>query len=105
MTRFAPTRSQETREWLEAMRGVLAVEGPGVPASCSRRSSMKRSGPARTYRWADRTPYVNTIPVDRQPAMPGDRELEARLRHIVRWNALATVVRANKVAPKLGGPC
>ena len=49
------------------------------------------------------TPYVNTIPVDRQPPMPGDRDLEARLRHYVRWNALAMVVRANKVSSELGG--
>ena len=49
------------------------------------------------------TPYVNTIGVGRQPAMPGDRELEARLRHYVRWNALALVVRANKISSELGG--
>lgn len=104
MTSFAPDPDpQETREWLEAMRGVLAVEGPGrarellsaLVDEAQRAGAHVSLGPT--------TPYVNTIPVDRQPAMPGDRELEARLRHIVRWNALATVVRANKVSSELGG--
>ncbi|HEY2554192.1 MAG TPA: pyruvate dehydrogenase (acetyl-transferring), homodimeric type, partial [Candidatus Cybelea sp.] len=94
---------QETREWLEAIRGVLAVEGQDRARQliAALVDEAQRGGAHVSLGLT--TPYVNTIPVDKQPAMPGDRELEARLRHIVRWNALATVVRANKVSSELGG--
>ena len=49
------------------------------------------------------TPYVNTIPVDQQPEYPGDREIERRIKSIIRWNAMAMVVRANKQSPGIGG--
>jgi pyruvate dehydrogenase E1 component len=94
---------QETQEWLEAMRGVLAAEGPGRARDLIARlvDEAQRSGAQVSL--GLQTPYVNTIPVQRQPEMPGDREVEARLRHYVRWNALAMVVRANKVSSELGG--
>ncbi|MGA8475179.1 MAG: pyruvate dehydrogenase (acetyl-transferring), homodimeric type [Candidatus Cybelea sp.] len=94
---------QETQEWLEAMRGVLAAEGPGRARDLIERlvDEAHRSGAQVSL--GPQTPYVNTIPVQRQPDMPGDRELEARLRHYVRWNALAMVVRANKISSELGG--
>jgi pyruvate dehydrogenase E1 component len=110
MTTFAPTPlfahdpdPQETREWVDAMRGVLDAEGSDrarqligyLVAEAQSRGALISLGLT--------TPYVNTIPASRQPRMPGDRELEARLRHYVRWNALATVVRANKVSSELGG--
>jgi pyruvate dehydrogenase E1 component len=94
---------QETREWLDAMRGVIAVEGPGRARQLLAQlvDEAQRSGAHVSL--GLQTPYVNTIPVDRQPPMPGDREIEARLRHYVRWNALAMVVRANKISSELGG--
>ena len=49
------------------------------------------------------TPYVNTIPADREPPYPGDREIERRIKSIIRWNAMAMVVRANKESPGIGG--
>jgi len=49
------------------------------------------------------TPYVNTIAVDQQPAYPGDREIERRVKSIIRWNALAMVVRANQESHGIGG--
>ena len=94
---------QETREWLEAMRGVLAVEGQDRARELIAALVDEAQRGGEHVSLGLTTPYVNTIPVDQQPAMPGDRQLEARLRHIVRWNALATVVRANKVSSELGG--
>jgi pyruvate dehydrogenase E1 component len=94
---------QETLEWLEAMRGVIAAEGPErarVLAECVVGEAQK--GGAHVSLGLE-TPYVNTISLQQQPAMPGDRDIEARLRHYVRWNAMATVVRANKVSSELGG--
>jgi pyruvate dehydrogenase E1 component len=94
---------QETREWLDALRGVIAAEGPGRARQLIERlvDEAQRSGSHISLGLT--TPYVNTIPVERQPAMPGDRAVEARLRHYVRWNALAMVVRANKISSELGG--
>ncbi len=94
---------QETREWLDAMRGVLAVEGLDRARLLIERLVEEANRNGAQVSLGLTTPYVNTIPADRQPPMPGDRELEARLRHYVRWNALATVVRANKVSSELGG--
>ncbi len=94
---------QETREWLDAMRGVLAVEGHERARQLIERLVDEAQAAGAHVSLGVTTPYVNTIPVDRQPPMPGDRELEARLRHYVRWNALAMVVRANKVSSELGG--
>ncbi len=49
------------------------------------------------------TPYINTIPVEEQPPYPGDREIERRIKNIIRWNAMAMVVQANKHHPGIGG--
>ena len=49
------------------------------------------------------TPYINTIPPDRQPPFPGSREIECRIKSLIRWNAMAMVVRANKNQPGIGG--
>ncbi len=94
---------QETSEWLEAMRGVIAAEGPERARDLLEKLVVEaRRGGAHVSLGLE-TPYVNTIPVEQQPVMPGDLELEARLRHYVRWNAVATVVRANKTSSELGG--
>src|SRR5579862_6389309 len=104
MTTFATDPDpQETREWLEAMRGVLEVEGPGRARELIAAVVEEARGAGAHVSLGLVTPYVNTIPVDKQPAMPGDRDLEARLRHYVRWNAMATVVKSNKVSSELGG--
>ncbi len=94
---------QETQEWLEAMRAVVQVEGPErARALLEQLVGEAQRGGAHISLGLE-TPYVNTIPVDKQPEMPGDDELETRLRHITRWNAMATVVRANKTSSELGG--
>ena len=49
------------------------------------------------------TPYLNTISTDRQPPYPGDREIERRIKSYVRWNAMAMVVKANRLHPDIGG--
>ncbi|HEV2917661.1 MAG TPA: pyruvate dehydrogenase (acetyl-transferring), homodimeric type, partial [Actinomycetota bacterium] len=93
----------ETREWLDALDSVLAFEGTdrarfllGELASEGRR----RGAPAP---YSATTPYVNTIPVDQQPAYPGDLATEWQVRSLNRWNALAMVLRANKESSELGG--
>jgi pyruvate dehydrogenase E1 component len=94
---------QETREWLDALDGVIETEGAGraseiVRAIVERAATRGVRTPA-----AQTTPYVNTIPVEAQAHFPGDPEIEERLRHYIRWNAMAMVVRANKDNSDLGG--
>jgi pyruvate dehydrogenase E1 component len=94
---------QETQEWIDAMRGVLATEGPDRARELIGRLVDEAQRGGALVSLGLETPYVNTIPVEMQAPMPGDRELEGRLRHYVRWNALAMVLRANKVSSELGG--
>ena len=87
---------QETREWLDALEGVLAQEGADrahflIEALIDK---ARRSGAYLPF--SANTAYINTIPVDKQVKLPGDFNLEQRIRHYVRWNAMAMVVRANK---------
>ena len=96
-------RDAETQEWLDALDSVEAYEGLHRVDEVLEAvvTSARRKGAKLPF--AAHTAYVNTIPVDEQPAHPGDRELEREIRRIVRWNALAIVVRANKNSSELGG--
>jgi len=93
----------ETTEWIEAVDAVVEHDGPGRARELLRRAIERAqhagTGPIGTLN----TPYVNTIPPEEEPDFPGDPELERRLRSIVRWNAMAIVIRANKVSSELGG--
>jgi pyruvate dehydrogenase E1 component len=93
----------ETREWLEAFDQVVAVEGRERAEFLLR--SLLQSGYAQGVEvpFTGATPYVNTIPKSLEPAYPGDLALESRIRRIVRWNAAAMVVRANKKYKGIGG--
>jgi len=87
---------QETREWLDALDGVLANEGADraqflIEALIDK---ARRSGAFLPF--SANTAYINTIPVDKQVKLPGDQTIEERIRSYVRWNAMAMVLRANK---------
>lgn len=94
----------ETGEWRAAFDSVLATQGPArarqlleVLAAQARQRGVAWSPAGST------TPYVNTIPVEQQPPFPGDLAIEERLAALMRWNALAMVVRANQAYGELGG--
>jgi pyruvate dehydrogenase E1 component len=93
----------ETTEWLEALDAVVAHDGPDrardLLTRVIERAQHAGTGPIASLN----TDYVNTIPAELEPRFPGDPDLERRLRSIVRWNAIVTVVRANKVSSELGG--
>ena len=93
----------ETSEWLEALDAVVTHDGPNRARDILTRV-IERAQHAGTGTIASlNTPYVNTIPPDREPPFPGDPAVERRLRSIVRWNAVAMVVRANSISSELGG--
>ena len=93
----------ETREWLDALDSV--VEFDGAERAAFLIAELSRRPAAMRWRCPSRgTPsYLNTIPVDKQPPHPGDREIEHKIRSLIRWNAVATVLRANKESSELGG--
>ena len=64
--------------------------------TCCRSSTRPRIGNGVELPFSATTPYINTIPADKQPPFPGNREIERRIKSIIRWNAMAMVVRANK---------
>jgi pyruvate dehydrogenase E1 component len=94
---------QETREWLEALDGVLASEGPARAQQLVERIVERARYGGAHVELGVQTPYVNTIPPALEPRMPGNSEIETRLRHYIRWNAMAMVVRANETSSELGG--
>jgi len=93
----------ETTEWLEALDAVVSHDGPDRARAILTRV-VERAQHAGTGTIASlNTAYINTIPPEREPAFGGDPAIERRLRSVVRWNAIAMVVRANEVSSGLGG--
>ena len=94
---------QETAEWREAFDAL--VQAHGAERARQMLDELARVARDRRIGWQPElaTPYVNTIGVDQQPAFPGDLAVEERLASLMRWNALAMVVRANQAYGELGG--
>ncbi len=92
----------ETREWLEALESVVEREGPERAAWLldTITNEAQEQGIHRTHL---NTPYLNTIPAKDEVPIPSDIFMERRVRSLVRWNALATVMRANMNDDELGG--
>ncbi len=86
----------EVREWLESLEWVLEEEGPERARHLLNQMEllMRKRGLIRPP--SAITPYLNTIPPNKQAPFPGSREIERRIKSIIRWNAMAMVVRANK---------
>ena len=86
----------ETREWLDALAGVIGTEGPARAAYLVRKQIefARVNGVVQSFHVT--TPYINTIPVEYQAPLPGDAEIEHTIRAYTRWNALMMVLRANK---------
>ncbi|TWT89118.1 Pyruvate dehydrogenase E1 component [Pseudobythopirellula maris] len=93
----------ETAEWLESLDYVLESKGPERVSEllAALEAAAVRNGVDLPF--TATTPYVNTIPRSEQPAYPGDRELERRIKSYVRWNAMAMVTRANRDPASPGG--
>lgn len=95
--------SQETQEWLDALTAV--IENEGTERAHFLLEAMidkaRRSGSNLPYNAT--TAYLNTIPTHLQAKLPGDPEMERRVRALVRWNAVMTVLRANEKSPGVGG--
>jgi pyruvate dehydrogenase E1 component len=93
----------ETKEWLESLEGVLQNSGPERARYLLTQLKNKANRQGVAIPFTANTPYINTIQPDQQPPFPGSREIERRIKSLVRWNAMAMVVRANKHSAGIGG--
>lgn len=93
----------ETREWLESLDYVLQRGGPERVRALLKQLQVHAQKAGVKIPFTANTPYINTIPVEEQPPFPGSREIERRIRSIIRWNAMAMVVRANRLEEGIGG--
>jgi pyruvate dehydrogenase E1 component len=93
----------ETGEWIDSLRAVLHHRGSDRATFLLEQltAEAQRAGAAATF--ALNTPYVNTIPPEREERANWDRDVEHRIRSIIRWNAVAIILRANKKSSELGG--
>ncbi len=93
----------ETREWLDALEAVIEREGPERAQFLLETLIDKTRRSGGFVPFSANTAYVNTIPAALEEPFPGNLEYEERLRSWMRWNAMATVVRANRGEGDLGG--
>ena len=93
----------EIQEWFESLDSVLETSGPEVAAEILERLRAHATVNGIDLPFTANTPYTNTIPLRLQPLFPGDQELERRIKSLIRWNALAMVVRANREEHNIGG--
>ncbi len=93
----------ETDEWLESLRYVLESKGPQRVNYLLAKLDEAAYQAGVELPFSATTPYINTISADKQPPYPGNREIERRIKSIIRWNAMAMVVRANREQHGIGG--
>src|SRR5947207_5017843 len=93
----------EMREWLDSLDYVLQAGGPAKVTRLLRELTIHARQNGVKLPFTANTPYINTIAADDQSLMPGSPDVERRIKSLVRWNALAMVVRANKAEEGIGG--
>jgi pyruvate dehydrogenase E1 component len=93
----------ETAEWLDSLHYVLRKSGPQRVSYLLAALSERAHEQGVELPFTATTPYINSIPADKQPIYPGNREIERRIKSYIRWNAMAMVVRANKESDGIGG--
>jgi pyruvate dehydrogenase E1 component len=93
----------ETQEWTDALRAVIAADGPDRAHYLLQRMVDHTRQAGAHLPFAPTTEYINSIPLHMEAKSPGDAAMEWRLRSLIRWNALAMVVRANRKPGELGG--
>ena len=103
MAEYQDIDPQETQEWMDALESVLANDGEERVHFLLEKmiDKARRSGTYIPH--SANTAYVNTIPYNQEEHTPGDSELEWKIRSLIRWNAMAMVVQANRQSSELGG--
>ena len=93
----------EKQDWLDALDELLETHGADRVKDILHDLQVSAHRKGVRLPFSVNTPYINTIPLDDQPAYPGDREMERRIKSLIRWNAMAMVVRANREEDGIGG--
>src|SRR2546423_14228790 len=93
----------EVREWLESLDYVIQQGGAEQVTQLLHKLQIHAQQAGISLPFTANTPYLNTIPASQQPVFPGSREIERRIKSLVRWNALSMVVRANREESGIGG--
>ena len=93
----------EVREWLESLDYVIQQGGAEHVTQLLHKLQIHAQQAGISLPFTANTPYINTIPASQQPVFPGSREIERRIKSLVRWNALSMVVRANREESGIGG--
>ncbi len=97
------TDPAETAEWLESLQYVLEQKGRDRVSYLLSVLEEQAHREGVELPFTANTPYLNTIPIENQPVYPGNREIERRIKSIIRWNAMAMVTRANRDFSGIGG--
>ncbi len=100
---FSTIDEAELREWLESLEYVLQSGGPEKVKELLHNLDTYAQESGVEIPFTANTPHINTIPKEMQPPFPGGREIERRIKSLIRWNAMAMVVRANKEENGIGG--
>jgi pyruvate dehydrogenase E1 component len=93
----------ETSEWLYSLDYVFEHSGPERVRELLQQLQIRAHKAGVQIPFSANTPYINTIPREKQPPFPGNREIERRIKSLIRWNAMAMVVNANKMEEGIGG--
>ena len=93
----------ETKDWLESLSAVVEKDGNERAHFLIKELINKAYLEGANIPYTQNTPYINTIPPEAEVKSNGDQNIERRIRSLIRWNAAAMVVRANKKFPELGG--
>lgn len=93
----------ETREWLYSLDYVFEHGGPERVKELLQQLQIRAHKAGVQIPFTANTPHINTIPREKQPPFPGNREIERRIKSLLRWNAMAMVVKANKLEAGIGG--
>ena len=93
----------EIQEWLSSLEYVLKHGSTEQARKILQQLQIRAQEAGVTLPFVANTPYVNTIPVEKQPPFPGNRDIERRIKSLVRWNAMSMVIRGNKAEAGIGG--
>ncbi|MCH7690033.1 MAG: pyruvate dehydrogenase (acetyl-transferring), homodimeric type [candidate division Zixibacteria bacterium] len=93
----------ENKEWLESIDYIYQNQGPKRVVELLKKLQLRAQQLGVPLQFTANTPYINTISVEEQPVYPGNRKIERRIKSIIRWNAMAMVVRANRQEAGIGG--
>ncbi len=93
----------ETEEWLNSLEEVLENQGHARAQRLLQELQLFAYKAGVRMPFSANTPYINTIHASEQPVYPGNREIERRIKSLIRWNAMAMVVRANRQVEGIGG--